>query len=162
LYRYLGIVHTRVDIWWDPWSDAPGTGYQLIQGLEALAAGGVIGTGLGLGAPVVVPAVHTDFIFAAVAEELGLAGATAILMLYALVVLRGFRIAVRAKSPFAQLLAAGLTFALAVQTLIIVGGVVKLIPLTGITLPLLSHGGTSMLVSAVMVGLLLRVSLESG
>lgn len=160
MYRYLGIVHTRVEIWWNPWADPSDTGFQLIQSLLALAAGGVMGTGIGLGAPTLIPAVHTDFIFAAVAEEMGIAGATAVLALYALLVARGFRIAVRARSPFQQLLAAGLTFALGVQTLIIVGGVVKLIPLTGITLPFLSHGGTSMLVSAVMVGLLLRVSRE--
>lgn len=162
LYRYLGIVQTRVAIWLDPWSRAQEAGYQVVQSLMALAAGGVIGSGIGLGNATAIPAVHTDFVYAAVAEELGLAGATGLLMLYALLVVRGFRIAILAGSPFAQLLAAGLAFSIAIQAFIIIAGVVKLIPLTGITLPFLSYGGSSMLVSAISAGLLLRVSLESG
>lgn len=161
LYRYFGIVQTRVAIWRDPWADPSGTGYQLIQGLMALAAGGFGGTGLNQGLPTLIPAVHTDFIYAAAAEELGLAGATAILMLYLLLALRGFRVALRAPTVFGQLLAAGLTLALSIQCLIILAGVVKLIPLTGITMPFLSYGGTSVLTSALAVGLILRLSREA-
>jgi len=160
-YHYITIVRTRVAIWLDPWADPSDSGYQLIQGLLAIAAGGVSGAGIGQGEPTAVPAVHTDFIYAAVVEEIGMAGATAVLMLYLLLALRGFRAAARARAPFLQLLAGGLTFALAVQAFIIVGGVVKLIPLTGITLPFLSYGGTSMLTSAAAAGLVLRVSAEA-
>ncbi len=158
LADHVAVVSTRVQIWRDPWADAQGTGYQLVQALLAVGAGGVLGTGLGFGLPTAIPAVHTDFVYAAIAEELGLAGATGVLCLYLVLVLRGFRIALRAVDPFARLLAAGLAFALAVQVFIIAGGVLKVIPLTGITLPFLSYGGTSVIVSAVAVGLLLRVS----
>jgi len=161
MHGQVGVVATRTAIWLDPWSDAQGAGYQLVQALMAIAAGGVIGTGLGLGMPTAIPAVHTDFVYAAVVEELGVAGATAILMLYFLLTIRGLRVAMTAVDTFARLLAAGLTLALSFQTLIILGGVVKLIPLTGITLPFLSIGGSSMLVSCISVGLLLRISRES-
>lgn len=157
LHNRIAIVANRVAIWRDPWQDAQGDGFQLVQSLMALSGGGLMGTGLGFGSPVDIPAVHTDFVYAAVVEELGLAGAAAVLCVYAVLTLRGFRIAVRAASAFERLLVAGLTFALAVQTLIIVGGVVKLIPLTGITLPFLSYGGTSMVVSAASVALIMRV-----
>jgi cell division protein FtsW (lipid II flippase) len=158
MYRQLSVVGTRVEIWLDPWSRAQESGYQLVQSMLALAGGGVMGTGIGFGSPADIPAVHTDFVYAAIVEELGMAGGTAILALYALLAIRGFRIAIVATDPFDRLLAAGLTFAIATQTLIIVGGVVRLIPLTGITLPFLSYGGSSMVVSAISVGLLLRVS----
>jgi cell division protein FtsW (lipid II flippase) len=161
LHRHVGVVQTRVAIWLDPWSRSQETGYQLVQSLMALAAGGVIGSGIGLGAATAIPAVHTDFVYAAIAEELGLAGASAVLLVYAVLVLRGFRIAIRGGTPFVRLLAAGLAFSLAVQTFIIIAGVVKLIPLTGITLPLLSYGGSSMLVSAISLGLLLRIDREA-
>ncbi len=161
MYGRIAVVATRVAIWRDPWSRAQETGYQLVQAMMALAGGGVMGTGLGYGSPTDIPAVHTDFVYAAVVEELGLAGSAAVLALYALLALRGFRIAITATDPFERLLSAGLTFALASQTLIIVGGVVRLIPLTGITLPFLSYGGSSALVSAASVGLLLRVSSSS-
>lgn len=159
LHRFIPIVQLRTALWLDPWSDPQGLGYQSIQALMTVGAGGVIGTGLGAGLGAAsLPAVHTDFVFAAVAEELGLAGASAVLAAYALLALRGLRIALSASTPFAGLLAAGLTTALAIQTAIIVGGTLRLIPLTGITLPFLSHGGSSMLVSAVSAGLLLRIS----
>ncbi len=157
MHGRIGVVDTRVAIWQDPWSQSQEAGYQLVQSLMALGGGGIMGTGLGFGSATDIPAVHTDFIYAAVVEELGLGGATALLAVYALLVLRGFRIASGASEPFARLLAAGLAFAIAVQTFIIVGGVVKLIPLTGITLPFLSYGGTSMLISSVSVGLMLRI-----
>lgn len=161
LHHEIAVVQTRVAIWRDPWSDPSDTGYQLIQGLMAVGAGGIFGTGIGQGLPTAVPAVHTDFIFAAIVEEIGLAGAGAILLLYGLLFMAGFRIAIRARTPLGQLLAAGLTFGLAIQTLIILGGVLKLIPLTGVTLPFMSHGGTSMLVSGITAGLLLRISAEA-
>lgn len=159
LHRAIPIVQIRTSIWLDPWADAHGLGYQSIQALMTIAAGGFIGTGLGAGLGAEsLPAVHTDFVYAAIAEELGLAGASAVLAASALLALRGLRIALLATTPFARLLAAGLASALAIQTLIIVGGTLRLIPLTGITLPFLSHGGSSMLVSAVSAGLLLRIS----
>ena len=158
LHRLLGIVQTRTAIWLDPWSDAQGAGYQLVQALLAMGAGGVLGRGLGRGMPEAIPAVHTDFVYAAIVEELGVAGAAAVLMLYGILVLRGLRVAVAQRGPFEQLLAAGLAVALGCQALIILAGNLRLIPLTGITLPLLSHGGSSLLVSAVSVGLLLRLS----
>lgn len=158
LHRLLGIVQTRTAIWLDPWADAQNTGYQLVQALLAMAAGGVLGRGLGRGMPDLIPAVHTDFVYAAIVEELGVAGATAVIMLYGVLVLRGLRIAMTARGAFEQLLAAGLTVALGCQALIILAGNLRLIPLTGITLPLLSHGGSSLLVSAVSIGMLLRLS----
>ena len=157
---FTAVAQTRVAIWLDPWSRASAEGFQVVQALMALAAGGVFGTGIGHGSPTDIPAVHTDFIYAALVEETGLAGSAAILALYALLVLRGFRIAIHAHDTFTRLLAAGLTFAIAIQTIIIVGGVVKLIPLTGITLPFMSYGGSSMVVSAVSAGLLLRASAD--
>lgn len=158
LADHVAVVGTRVEIWRNPWVDAQGTGYQLVQSLLSVGAGGVLGTGLGYGLPTAIPAVHTDFVYAAIAEELGLAGASGVLCLYLVLVLRGFLIAVRAVDPFARLLATGLAFALAIQVFIIAGGVLKVIPLTGITLPFLSYGGTSLVTSSVAMGLLLRVS----
>jgi cell division protein FtsW (lipid II flippase) len=158
LNDHVAVVSTRTAIWLNPWVDAQGHGYQLVQALLAIGAGGVLGTGLGYGLPTAIPAVHTDFVYAAVGEELGLAGASAVLALYLVLILRGFRIAVRATDPFERLLATGLAFAIAVQVFIIVGGVLKVIPLTGITLPFLSYGGTSLVTSAIAIGLLLRVS----
>jgi cell division protein FtsW (lipid II flippase) len=157
LVREVALVQTRVAIWLDPWRDARDAGYQLVQSLMAMGAGGASGTGLAEGLPTAIPAVHTDFVYAAVAEELGLAGATAILVLYLLLGLRGYRIALTAPNAYAALLAAGLTVALSVQALVILGGVLKVIPLTGITLPFLSYGGSSILVSAIGIGLLLRL-----
>jgi cell division protein FtsW (lipid II flippase) len=158
LHSHLAVLATRVAVWLDPWSQSHDAGFQLVQGLLALGAGGILGTGLGQGSPTDIPAVHTDFVYGAIAEEMGLAGATAILALYVVMVLRGFRIAIAAPGSFERLLAAGLSVALAVQVFIIIGGVVKLIPLTGITLPFLSLGGTSMLISTISIGLLVRIS----
>jgi cell division protein FtsW (lipid II flippase) len=159
LHLRMPVVRTRLAIWLDPWADAQGFGYQVVQSLLAVAGGGFLGSGLGLGQPTVIPAVHTDFVFAAIAEELGLAGATAVLLVYAILGLRGLRAALRANGVSA-LLAAGIAIALTLQALIIMAGVVKLIPLTGITLPFLSYGGTSLITSAFMLGLLLRAESE--
>ena len=151
-------VHERISIWLNPWPVANGTGFQTIQALFALAAGGIFGTGLALGSPQRIPEVATDFIFAAVGEELGLLGTAAIVIAFLLIVGTGFRIALRADSPFEKLLATGLTTIIGVQAFIIIGGVTRLVPLTGITLPFVSYGGSSLLANYVLLALLLRVS----
>jgi len=158
LYPLFGHVQVRVDAWRDPWSDPFGNGYQMVQALYALANGGIVGAGLGLGDPTSVPESHTDFVFAAIGEELGFVGAFGLLLCYALLALRGYRIAQQARNGFQQLLAAGLTTAIIAQAFIITGGVTNLIPLTGITLPFVSYGGSSTLVNFAMVGILLRIS----
>lgn len=160
LYRYFSVVKIRVETWLDPWATATTTGYQLVQGLTALAAGGVFGAGLTYGYPGYVPAVHTDFMIAAIGEELGLAGTLGVVGLYVLLVHRGLRIAMLTSDSFATLLAAGLTSVVGIQALVILGGTLKLIPLTGVTLPLLSYGGSSVLANFVLLGLLLAVSAE--
>jgi cell division protein FtsW (lipid II flippase) len=151
-------VHERITIWLNPWPVANGNGFQTIQAMFALAAGGIFGTGLALGSPQRIPAVATDFIFAAVGEELGLLGTCAILVAFLLIVGTGLRIALRAESPFEKLLATGLTTIIGVQAFIIIGGVTRLVPLTGITLPFVSYGGSSLLANYVLLALLLRVS----
>jgi cell division protein FtsW (lipid II flippase) len=151
-------VHDRVRIWLNPWPFADGKGFQTIQALFALSAGGIFGTGLALGSPQRIPAVTTDFIFAAVGEELGLLGTCAIVVAFLLMVGTGLRIALRAESPFEKLLATGLTTIIGVQAFIIIGGVTRLVPLTGITLPFVSYGGSSLLANYVLLALLLRVS----
>jgi cell division protein FtsW (lipid II flippase) len=158
LYRLFSVVKVRVETWLDPWATASTTGYQLVQGLTALAAGGVIGSGLTYGYPGYVPAVHTDFMIAAIGEELGLAGTLGVVGLYVVLVHRGLRVAMLTDDSFAALLAAGLTSVVGIQALVILGGTLKLIPLTGVTLPLLSYGGSSVLANFVLLGLLLAVS----
>jgi len=153
-------VHARVQIWLDPWSFRDTVGYQLVQALYALASGGVVGAGLDMGAPRYIPAVHTDFVIAAVGEELGLVGTLAVVNLFVLLVVRGFHIALTARTAFSALLAAGLTSVLALQALIILAGSLELIPLTGITLPFVSYGGSSVVTNFFIVGLLLRISHE--
>jgi peptidoglycan glycosyltransferase len=152
-------VEERVKIWLDPWPyDA---GFQLVQSMFALAAGGLAGTGLSLGNPQRIPVVTTDFIFAAIGEELGLFGTTAVLAAILLMVGAGLRIAIRADSPFEKLLAAGLTTILAVQSFIIVGGVIRAVPLTGVTLPFVSYGGSSLVANYILLALLMRISDDS-
>lgn len=160
---WLGFAHVRerVTIWIDPWKDATGNGYQVVQGWFAMAYGGVAGTGLGLGGDVRIPAAETDFIFAVMAEELGLLGATLIITAFALMVGAGLRIAVRAEEPFDKLLATGLTLLLGFQAFIIIAGVTRLLPLTGVTLPFVSYGGSSLVANYVLLALLLRISDES-
>ena len=162
MYRLFGHVQIRVDTWLDPWATADTTGYQLVQALTALAAGGLFGSGLGFGYPEYVPAVHTDFIIAAIGEELGLAGTLAVIALYMLLVYRGFKVALDCRDAFAALLAAGLTSVIGIQALVILGGTLKLMPLTGVTLPLLSYGGSSILANFIILGLLLAISAEAG
>ncbi len=153
-------VHTRVSSWINPWAAPARGGYQAIQALLCLGEGGVTGTGLGRGLPnpADLPAHDTDTIFAVFGEELGLAGCIALLTLYALLAYRCYQIAWTAGTPFKQLLGTGLATVLALQTVVIVGGVIKLIPLTGVTLPFVSYGGSSMAANFVLVGLLLAIS----
>ncbi|MDP1809459.1 MAG: FtsW/RodA/SpoVE family cell cycle protein [Actinomycetota bacterium] len=164
-YRIFPHVASRVHVWLNPLpADVSGAAYQVAQSLFALAAGGISGTGLGaglLGRQVAMPAVHTDFIFSAVGEELGLAGAAVIILAYMLLVERGWHIALRSKSDFSMLLAAGLATVTGIQTVVIVGGVIKLIPLTGVTLPFMSYGGSSVVSSFIIVGLLLSISAQN-
>lgn len=158
-YSAFSHVQQRITIWLDLWNnlDARGAG-QLMQSLFALGTGGLAGVGWGQGRPEFIPVVSTDFIFSAFGEELGLLGATALLLCYLLVVGRGLRIAVRATDEFSALLAAGLTIIFGLQVFIIVGGVTRLLPLTGLTLPFLSYGGSSLLSNWILIALLLRVS----
>jgi cell division protein FtsW (lipid II flippase) len=160
-YRLFGHVQTRVDIWLDPWSRSLDEGYQIVQALYGLADGGIAGTGLGLGSPNQVPEAQNDFIFTAVGEELGLFGAAAVLMAYLLLIGAGLRTALRTENTFEKLLAVGLTTILGVQAFIIVGGVIKLVPLTGITLPFVSYGGSSLVSNYILLALLIRLS-DSG
>ena len=153
-------VATRVSAWLHPFEDFAGGGYQVAQSLFALADAGILGTGIGNGAPYLIPAAATDYVFVAITEETGLAGGLAALAAYAVLVAAGFGIALRAADRFRSLLAAGLTITLAVQTLLIVGGVLRFLPLTGITLPFASYGGSSLLANMVLVALLARVSHE--
>lgn len=132
--------------------------YQLVQGMFGMASGGLFGTGLGQGYPTNSFAADSDFIYASFAEELGLTGAMAILCLYLVIVMRGLRIAVNIRDGFGKLLAAGLSFTLALQCFVIVGGVTRIIPITGLALPFLAHGGSALLTNWIIVGLLLRMS----
>jgi cell division protein FtsW (lipid II flippase) len=160
VYQAFGHVQVRVDTWLRPFAEDLrfGAGYQIVQGLFALGNGGLFGAGLGNGMPDRIPVVWSDFVFNAFAEETGLAGALVLLALYLLFVYRGMLIALRAPTPFLQLLAAGLSFIVALQTLVIVGGNARLIPLTGVTLPFVAYGGSSLVTNWMLVALLLRVS----
>lgn len=163
-YQVKGTVRTRVDIWLDPWTDSMDRGYQIVQSLFAIGDGGLFGTGLGKGyllfegGEPIIPALHTDFIFSAIAEELGLAGATGLIVLYLLFCYRGYRIAAAANDGFSKLLAAGIAASFTLQTFVILGGVMKLIPLTGITLPFVSYGGSSIVANFAALALLLLIS----
>jgi peptidoglycan glycosyltransferase len=160
-YAKFAHVRTRVEIWLDPFKDFGGKGFQVVQALFAFGSGGIAGTGLGLGSPTRIPEVETDFIFAAIGEELGLLGTVAVVTAFLLMVGVGLRIAIQARSDFEKLLATGLTVILAVQTFIIIGGVTRLVPLTGITLPFVSYGGSSLLANYILLALLLRISSDS-
>jgi cell division protein FtsW (lipid II flippase) len=165
LYYVVPVVKLRVGVWLDPWATAQGTGYQIVQAAYALASGGIFGVGLGGGIPYIVPAIHTDFAFTAIGEELGLAGTLAVLVAYLLLIFRGYHIALAVPGRFRgfeQLLAIGLTTILAVQTFVIIGGNLRLIPLTGITLPFISYGGSSIIINFLIIGLLMRISASAG
>jgi cell division protein FtsW (lipid II flippase) len=157
LFAHVG---ERVDIWLHPFAaqNIYHSSYQLVQGLYGMGYGGVLGTGLGNGQPYWTPLVQSDFIFTAFGEELGLTGLMAILLIYGLIVQRGLRAAIAVRDPFSKLLAGGLAVVLALQVFVIVGGVTRLIPLTGITTPFLSQGGSSLVASWMLVALLMRIS----
>jgi len=157
-YRAFGHVRVRVETWLNPWRTAQSTGYQIVQAMFAFGAGGISGTGLALGSPSRIPAAQTDFIFAAIGEELGFAGTVLVLVGFLLIVGAGLRIAVRTEHPFEKLLATGAAAIFGLQTFIIVSGVIRLLPLTGITLPFVSYGGSSLLTNYVLLALLLRIS----
>ncbi|MCU1354741.1 MAG: putative FtsW/RodA/SpoVE family cell cycle protein [Acidimicrobiales bacterium] len=151
-------VQTRVSTWLDPWTHQTGGGYQVIQAWYAFAWGGVAGTGIGLGRPDRIPVVESDFLFAAIGEELGLLGAVAILVTYLLIIGAGLRIAVQAENAFEKLLATGLTALIGIQSFVIIAGVTRLLPLTGVVLPFVSYGGSALVANYVLLALLIRVS----
>jgi cell division protein FtsW (lipid II flippase) len=164
VYQIVPRVQERVSVWRDPWPLAQDEGYQIVQSHYSMANGGFAGTGLGKGTfttvsgDFVIPFLETDFIYSALSQELGLIGSAALLLVFMLFALRGFRVALLATDGFSKLLAVGLTFGFALQTFIIVGGVVRLIPLTGITLPFVSYGGSSLLANFLLLAGLLLVS----
>ncbi|MBM0123407.1 FtsW/RodA/SpoVE family cell cycle protein [Pimelobacter simplex] len=157
-YKLFGHVQSRVDIWLHPFADADGKGYQLVQALYGFAWGGLVGRGLGEGMPQRVPYVESDFILAAIGEELGLTAVMAVLLLYGLVVERALRAALISRDGFGKLVATGLAAVFALQVFVVIGGVTRLIPLTGLTTPFLSYGGSSLVVNWVIIAVLLRIS----
>lgn len=157
-FRFFSHARIRFLMWQDPFQDPTGRGWQILQSLSAMFSGGLLGSGLGTGAPGMVPIASSDFVYAVWAEELGFVGSVWLMILYLMLFYRGFRVADQLRAPFAQTLAAGLVTMLAVQTLLNIGGVTKAIPLTGITLPLISHGGSSLVIIFMMLGLLTALS----
>lgn len=155
-------IRVRVETWLHPFADVNGKGYQITQSLFAIGEGGFDGRGIGLGSPYFIPEVHSDFIFSAICEEMGILGGLAVVMLFFVLVYRGFKIALRCTNPFHKAVAMGLSTMLGVQTFIIVGGVIKLIPLTGITLPFISYGGSSMITTFMALGILQGISSMEG
>ncbi len=159
-WRVFDHVQRRVTAWINPLGDFEDAGFQVAQGMFGLGTGSLSGSGPGLGRPDLIPNAITDFIFAAVGEEFGFAGTVAVLAAYALIVGIGFGIALRARDRFRKLLAAGLTLTFGIQTFLIIGGVLRVVPLTGITLPFMSYGGSSLVGNFILVALLLRISHE--
>ena len=157
-YRMFAHVKRRVAIWQNPWSDYDNAGYQIIHSLMAIASGGLFGVGLGLGSPTIIPIYHTDFIFSVICEQFGLIFGCCVLLMYVALIWRGAMIAMSTRTSFHGLLAMGITTLLGLQTFVIIGGVVKLIPLTGVTMPFVSYGGTSLVSSLCLVGLLQGVA----
>jgi cell division protein FtsW (lipid II flippase) len=156
-YSFISVIHIRVDAWLDPWFDPSGRSYQIIQSLLAVANGGAIGRGPGLGSPTLVPVAISDFIFAAIAEETGLAGVIGLLGILGLILTRGVIASLRAPDQFRRLLAAGATAYIGIQSLLIIGGNLRIVPLTGVTLPFVSYGGSSLLTSFIALLLLLQI-----
>lgn len=154
-------LQTRVDIWVDPWADPFGKGYQIIQSMISFATGGIFGSGIGYGSPESLPAVTSDLIFSAIGEELGMIGSIGVLLIFLVFVSKGLRIAVKANDVFGKLLAAGLTAVLGFQAIVIIGGVTKLTLLTGVTLPFVSYGGSSMLANLLLTTLLIKIGSEN-
>ena len=160
-YLAFDIVRIRVNAWINPWADPAGASYQIVQSIIAMASGGLLGRGPGLGSPGFVPVAHTDFIFAAITEEWGLAGGLAMIALFAILVGRGMRAGARSRDRFTSLLATGISLAFGLQAILILGGVLRLLPLTGVTLPFVSYGGSSLVTSFVGIGLLVLLSSEA-
>ncbi len=160
-YHAFGHVRVRVDTWLNPWSDAQNHGFQIIQSWYAFGSGGVGGTGLGLGSPKLIPNAATDFVFSAIGEELGLVGTIGVLTAFMLLMGSAYRIAVDATRSFEQLFAAGIATILGFQAFLIIGGVTRVIPLTGITLPFVSYGGSSLVANFALLAILLRISNDS-
>lgn len=156
-FLIFGHVQSRVNSWIDPF-DPDNNGYQIVQGMYGMAWGGLVGRGLGQGDPSQIPIAESDFIFAALGEELGLTGTMAIILLYGLIVERGLRTALVCRDGFGKLVAAGLAVVFALQVFVVIGGVTKLIPLTGLTTPFLSYGGSSLVANWAIIALLLRIS----
>ncbi len=159
---FVNHIQVRIDIWLNPWEDIAGKGYQVTQSLFAIGSGDFFGRGLGLGSPRYIPEVETDFIFSAICEEMGILGGVAVIMLYYILVYRGFKIALTVENTFYKAIALGITLIFAFQTFIIIGGVIKLIPLTGITLPFISYGGSSLTTSFIALGILQGISKDVG
>lgn len=157
-YKMFAHVKRRVAIWQNPWSDYDNAGYQLVQGLMAIASGGLFGVGLGLGSPRTIPVYHTDFIFAVICEQFGVIFGLCVLLMYVAIIWRGATTAMAARTSFHGLLAMGATLMIGLQTFVIIGGVIKLIPLTGVTMPFVSYGGTSLVSSMCLIGLLQGVA----
>lgn len=157
-YKLFAHVKVRVAVWLNPWSDYENAGFQIVQALMAIASGGLFGMGLGLGEPRVIPVYYTDMIFAVICEQFGIIFGLCVLLIYVALIWRGFTIAMSARYSFHGLLAMGCTVVIAVQTFVIIGGVIKLIPLTGVTMPFVSYGGTSLVSSLCLVGLLQGVA----
>jgi len=157
-YKMFAHVKKRVAIWQNPWSDYDNAGYQIVQSLMAIASGGMFGMGLGLGYPTTIPVYHTDFIFAVICEQFGLIFGLCVLLMYVAIIWRGATTAMAARTSFHGLLAMGATLMIGLQTFVIIGGVIKLIPLTGVTMPFVSYGGTSLVSSMCLVGLLQGVA----
>ncbi len=159
-YQLFDVVQVRVNAWLNPWADASGNSYQIAQSLLALAAGGLAGRGFGIGAPRVIPVVHSDFIYAAVIEEWGLIGGFAMLALFAILLARIFRLSILAEDKFRSYLAGGVATVFGLQAIFIIGGVIKALPLTGVTLPFVSYGGSALLINFIMLGLVMRLSAD--
>jgi cell division protein FtsW (lipid II flippase) len=157
-YHFVNTVHARIDTWLNPWTDPGGKSYQIVQSLIAIANGGIEGRGVGLGNPNLVPVTVSDFIYAAIAEETGLFGTLGLLALFGILITRGLRIALRAPDLFKRFLAAGISAYFGVQTILIIGGNLRLLPLTGVTLPFVSYGGSSLLTSFIALLILLIIS----
>ena len=157
-YKMFAHVKRRVAIWQNPWSDYDNAGYQLVQGLMAIASGGMFGVGLGLGSPRTIPVYHTDFIFAVICEQFGVIFGLCVLLMYVAIIWRGATTAMAARTSLHGLLAMGATLMIGLQTFVIIGGVIKLIPLTGVTMPFVSYGGTSLVSSMCLIGLLQGVA----
>jgi cell division protein FtsW (lipid II flippase) len=157
-FFFLHHIKVRFDTWIDPWSDIAGKGYQITQSLFAIATGGFFGTGIGMGRPDLIPEVNTDFIFSAICEEMGIFGGVAVILLYFILAYRGFKISLSVNDMFKKTVALGITAMFGFQTFIIIGGVIKLIPLTGITLPFVSYGGSSLTTSFIALGILQAIS----